>query len=224
MTTVLLADDQELVRAGLRTVLDDQDGIEVVGEAANGREAVDRARELRPDVVVMDVRMPELDGIAATRELARDGDGRPRVLVLTTFDLDEYVFDAVKAGASGFLLKDATPARLAAAIHAVDEGDSLLAPDVTRRLVERFAASPVGPDANGPLGELTERELEVLALVARGLSNGEIGERLVVSLPTVKTHVGRVLMKLGLRDRVQAVVFAYEAGVVRPGDPGAGQA
>ena len=218
MTSVLLADDQELVRAGLRTVLDSQEGIEVVGEAANGREAVDRARELRPDVVLMDVRMPELDGIAATRELARGPDGRPRVLVLTTFDLDEYVFDAVRAGASGFLLKDATPTRLAAAIRAVDEGDSLLAPDVTRRLVERFAATPAEPDADGPLGELTERELEVLALVARGLSNQEIGERLVVSLPTVKTHVGRVLMKLGLRDRVQAVVFAYEAGVVRPGE------
>ena len=219
---MLIADDQELVRAGLRTVLDSQEGIEVVGEAANGREAVDRARELRPDVVLMDIRMPVLDGIAATRELAGDASGRPRVLVLTTFDLDEYVFDAVKAGASGFLLKDATPTRLAAAIRAVDEGDSLLAPDVTRRLVERFASSPAGPDPDGPVGELTDRELEVLALVARGLSNGEIGERLVVSLPTVKTHVGRVLMKLGLRDRVQAVVFAYEAGVVRPGEPAGG--
>ena len=223
MTTVLLADDQELVRAGLRTVLDSQDGIEVVGEASNGREAVDLARELRPDVVLMDVRMPELDGIAATRELAGAADGRPRVLVLTTFDLDEYVFDAVKAGASGFLLKDATPTRLAAAIRAVDEGDSLLAPDVTRRLVERFAAEPAGPDVDGALGELTEREIEVLELVARGLSNAEIAELLVVSMPTVKTHVGRVLMKLGLRDRVQAVVFAYEAGIVRPGQGGADQ-
>ncbi len=220
MTSVLLADDQELVRAGLRTVLDNQDGIEVVGAAANGREAIDRARELEPDVVLMDVRMPQVDGIAATRELAGDGDGRPRVLVLTTFDLDEYVYEAIKAGASGFLLKDATPSRLVAAIRAVDQGDALLAPDVTRRLVERFASTPSGPDPDGPVGELTERELEVLALVARGLSNAEIGERLVVSLPTVKTHVGRVLMKLGLRDRVQAVVFAYEAGVVRPGDAG----
>jgi DNA-binding NarL/FixJ family response regulator len=219
VTTVLLADDQELVRAGLRTVLDSQDGIEVVGEAATGREAIEQSRRLRPDVVLMDVRMPELDGIAATRELARDGDGRPRVLVLTTFDLDEYVFEAVKAGASGFLLKDATPTRLAAAIRAVAEGDALLSPSVTRRLVERFAAAPAGPDRDGPLGELTDRELEVLELVARGLSNSEIGERLVVSLPTVKTHVGRVLMKLGLRDRVQAVVFAYESGLVRPGDP-----
>jgi DNA-binding NarL/FixJ family response regulator len=217
VTSVLLVDDQELVRTGLRTVLDSQDGIEVVGEAANGREAIDCARELRPDVVVMDVRMPVLDGIAATRELTRDGDGRPRVLVLTTFDLDEYVYEAIKAGASGFLLKDATPARLLTAIRAVDEGDALLAPAVTRRLVERFASAPAGPDLDGPLGELTDRELEVLELVARGLSNAEIGERLVVSMPTVKTHVGRVLMKLGLRDRVQAVVFAYESGVVRPG-------
>jgi DNA-binding NarL/FixJ family response regulator len=218
VTSVLLVDDQELVRAGLRTVLDSQDGIQVVGEAANGREAIDRARELRPDVVLMDVRMPELDGIAATRELVHDGDGRPRVLVLTTFDLDEYVFEAVKAGASGFLLKDATPARLAAAIRAVDAGDALLSPSVTRRLVERFASAPAGPDLDGPLGELTDRELEVLELVARGLSNTEIAERLVVSMPTVKTHVGRVLMKLGLRDRVQAVVFAYESGIVRPGE------
>jgi DNA-binding NarL/FixJ family response regulator len=218
VTTVLVADDQELVRAGLRTVLDSQDEIEVIGEAATGREAVDQASRLRPDVVLMDVRMPELDGIAATRELIRDHDGRPRVLVLTTFDLDEYVFEAVKAGASGFLLKDATPARLAAAIRAVDAGDALLSPSVTRRLVERFAAAPAGPDPDGPLGELTDRELEVLELVARGLSNTEIGARLVVSMPTVKTHVGRVLMKLGLRDRVQAVVFAYESGVVRPGE------
>jgi DNA-binding NarL/FixJ family response regulator len=218
VTSVLLVDDQELVRAGLRTVLDSQDGIQVVGEAANGREAIDRARELRPDVVLMDVRMPELDGIGATREMVRDSDGRPRVLVLTTFDLDEYVFEAVKAGASGFLLKDATPARLAAAIRAVDAGDALLSPSVTRRLVERFASAPAGPDLDGPLGELTDRELEVLELVARGLSNTEIGERLVVSMPTVKTHVGRVLMKLGLRDRVQAVVFAYESGMVRPGE------
>ena len=217
MTTVLLADDQELVRAGLRTVLQNHDGIDVVGEAADGREAVDRARDLRPDVVLMDVRMPRLDGIAATRELARDGDSGPRVLVLTTFDLDEYVFDAIRAGASGFLLKDATPDRLVAAIRAVAEGDALLAPGVTRRLVERFASAPE-PDPAGPLGELTERELEVLDLVARGMSNAEIAERLVVSMPTVKTHVGRVLMKLGLRDRVHAVVFAYETGVVRPGD------
>jgi len=219
VTGVLIADDQELVRAGLRTVLERRDGIEVVGEAADGREAVHEARRLDPDVVLMDIRMPVLDGIAATRELAAaGGEGRPRVLVLTTFDLDDYVFEAIKAGASGFLLKDATPDRLVTAIHAVEEGDALFAPAVTRRLVERFAAAPPPADPDGPIGELTERELEVLALVARGLSNAEIAGRLVVSLPTVKTHVGRVLMKLGLRDRVQAVVFAYEAGVVRAGE------
>jgi DNA-binding NarL/FixJ family response regulator len=215
MTSVLIADDQELVRAGLRTVLDRQDGIEVVAEAADGREAVDGARRLSPDVVLMDVRMPRMDGIAATRELCAE-EGSPRVLVVTTFDLDEYVFDAIKAGASGFLLKDATPHRLATAIRAVAAGDSLFGPSVTRRLVERYASAPAPPDPDGPFGELTEREVEVLVLVAGGLSNAEIAERLVVSLPTVKTHVGRVLMKLGLRDRVQAVVYAYEAGVVRP--------
>ena len=223
MTSVLVVDDQELVRTGLCTVLERQDGIVVLAEAANGREAIDHARRLDPDVVLMDIRMPVMDGIAATRELtggraSGDGGGRPRVLVLTTFDLDEYVFEAIKAGASGFLLKDATPARLVTAIHAVDEGDGLFAPSVTRRLVERFASAPSAPDPDGPLGELTEREVEVLALMAGGLSNGEICERLVVSMPTVKTHVGRVLMKLGVRDRVQAVVFAYEAGVVRAGD------
>jgi DNA-binding NarL/FixJ family response regulator len=221
VTRVLIADDQELVRAGLRTVLERRDGIDVVGEAADGREAVDQARRLDPDVVLMDIRMPGLDGIAATRELTgASAGGRPRVLMLTTFDLDDYVFEAIKAGASGFLLKDATPDRLVTAIHAVDDGDALFAPAVTRRLVERFAAAPPAPDPDGPIGELTERELEVLALVARGLSNAEIADRLVVSLPTVKTHVGRVLMKLGLRDRVQAVVFAYEAGVVRAGAGG----
>jgi DNA-binding NarL/FixJ family response regulator len=221
VTSVLIADDQELVRAGLRTVLDRRDGIKVVGEAADGREAVDQSRRLDPDVVLMDIRMPGLDGIAATRELTHgnaDPGARPRVLVLTTFDLDDYVFEAIKVGASGFLLKDATPDRLATAIHAVGDGDALFAPSVTRRLVERFAAAPPAADPDGPVGELTERELEVLALVARGLSNAEIADRLVVSLPTVKTHVGRVLMKLGLRDRVQAVVFAYEAGIVRAGD------
>jgi DNA-binding NarL/FixJ family response regulator len=222
VTSVLIADDQELVRAGLRSVLEHQDGIEVVAEAADGREAVERARRLDPDVVLMDVRMPAMDGIAATRELTGAGsETRPRVLVLTTFDLDEHVFEAIRAGASGFLLKDATPARLATAIRAVAEGDALFAPAVTRRLVERFAAVPARADgaATARLSELTEREREVLALVARGLSNGEIAELLVLSLPTVKTHVGRVLMKLGLRDRVQAVVFAYEAGVVRAGAP-----
>ena len=217
MTTVVIADDQELIRAGLRTVLQNQAGIAVLGEAADGLQAVAAAEVLDPDVVLMDVQMPVMDGITATRELAIKGD-RPRVLVLTTFDLDEYVFEALRAGASGFLLKDSTPARLVTAIEAVAAGDSLFAPSVTRRLVERYAATPRMPQSGGPLEDLTDREREVLALLAKGLSNAEISERLVVSLPTVKTHVGRVLLKLGLRDRVQAVVFAYEAGVVRAGE------
>jgi DNA-binding NarL/FixJ family response regulator len=217
VTSVLVADDQDLVRVGLRTILERREGIEVLGEAANGREAVREARRLRPDVVLMDVRMPELDGIAATRELA--GAGGPRVLVLTTFDLDEYVYEALRAGASGFLLKDAPPDRLVAAIHAVHEGDALLAPSITRRLVERFAGPGRGPtEAPAALGELTAREREVLVLIARGLTNAEIAAALVVSMPTVKTHVGRVFMKLGLRDRAQAVIVAYEAGLVRAGD------
>jgi DNA-binding NarL/FixJ family response regulator len=216
VTSVLVADDQDLVRVGLRTILERREGIEVLGEAANGREAVREARRLRPDVVLMDVRMPELDGIAATRELA--GAGGPRVLVLTTFDLDEYVYEALRAGASGFLLKDAPPDRLVAAIHAVHEGDALLAPSITRRLVERFAGPGRGPtEAPAALGELTAREREVLVLIARGLTNAEIAAALVVSMPTVKTHVGRVFMKLGLRDRAQAVILAYEAGLVRAG-------
>jgi len=214
MTTVLVADDQELVRTGLCTILS-RSGVQVLGEAADGREAVEQARRLRPDVVVMDVRMPHMDGIAATRELLAGGTDT-RVLVLTTFDLDEYVYDALRAGASGFLLKDAPPQRLVAAVHAVHDGDALLAPQITRRLVERYAA-PARP-APG-LDELTAREREVLTLVARGLSNAEIGERLFLTLPTVKTHVSRILMKLGLRDRVQAVVLAYEAGIVSPGAP-----
>jgi DNA-binding NarL/FixJ family response regulator len=213
VTSVLVVDDQELVRAGLCTVLDRHDGIEVVGDAADGRAAIEQARRLRPDVVLMDVRMPVLDGIAATREITAVPPA-PRVLVLTTFDLDEYVYEALRAGASGFLLKDTPPARLADAIRVIGEGDALLAPQITRRLVERFAAPRPEPPA--ALSELTEREVEVLRLVARGLSNAEIAERLVVSLPTVKTHVGRILMKLGLRDRVQAVVLAYESGVADP--------
>jgi DNA-binding NarL/FixJ family response regulator len=212
VTSVLVADDQELVRTGLRTILE-RSGLDVLGEAADGREAVHEARRLRPDVVLMDVRMPRLDGIGATRELLAAGGG-PRVIVLTTFDLDEYVYEALRAGASGFLLKDAPPDRLVAAIHAVNDGEALLAPQITRRLVERYIA-PRAPLPPG-LDELTPREREVLTLVARGLSNAEIGETLVLSLPTVKTHVSRVLMKLGLRDRVQAVVLAYEAGIVTP--------
>jgi DNA-binding NarL/FixJ family response regulator len=212
--SVLVADDQELVRTGLCTILE-RSGLDVLGEAADGRAAVREARRLRPDVVLMDVRMPVLDGIAATRELvAGRPEGHPRVLVLTTFDLDEYVFEALRAGASGFLLKDAPPERLVAAVHAVRDGEALLAPQITRRLVERFAL-PARPAPPG-LDELTAREREVLALVARGLSNAEIAERLVLTLPTVKTHVSRVLLKLGLRDRVQAVVLAYEAGLVTP--------
>ena len=218
MTSVLVADDQELVRAGLRTILERRDGIEVLGEAADGREAVREARRLRPDVVLMDVRMPGLDGIAAARELA----GSPcRILMLTTFDLDEYVYDALRAGASGFLLKDAPPDRLVEAIRAVAEGDVLLAPSITRRLVERYAGGAGSGSASAEppgLDELTAREREVLVLIARGLSNAEIAEALVVSMPTVKTHVGRVFLKLGLRDRAQAVIVAYEAGLVRAGD------
>jgi DNA-binding NarL/FixJ family response regulator len=214
VTSVLVADDQELVRAGLRTILERREGIQVLGEAADGREAVREARRLRPDVVLMDVRMPGLDGIAAARELA----GSPcRILMLTTFDLDEYVYDALRAGASGFLLKDAPPDRLVEAIRAVAEGDVLLAPSITRRLVERYAGGAGSAEPPG-LDELTAREREVLVLIARGLSNAEIAEALVVSMPTVKTHVGRVFLKLGLRDRAQAVIVAYEAGLVRAGD------
>jgi DNA-binding NarL/FixJ family response regulator len=216
---VLLVDDQALVRSGFRMVLEAEDDIEVVGEAATGRQAIDSARRLKPDVVLMDVRMPELDGIAATREIVGDGEGqRARVLILTTFDLDEYVYDALGAGASGFLLKDAPPEQLAAGIRVVASGDALLAPAVTRRLIEDFSRSrPAGREEPPGLAELTPREREVWLLLARGLSNAEIAETLVVGETTVKTHVARVLMKLGLRDRVQAVVLAYESGLVTPG-------
>jgi DNA-binding NarL/FixJ family response regulator len=213
---VLLADDQALVRAGFRMILKAEPGIEVAGEAGDGDEAVRLARELLPDVVLMDVRMPVLDGIEATRRIV-DGDDAPRVLVLTTFDLDEYVYEALRAGASGFLLEDAPEEQLVAGIRIVAGGGSLFAPAVTRRLVERFAgARPRTPPPG--LDELTARELEVLRLVARGLSNAEIAGSLVVSEHTVKTHVAHVLRKLDLRDRVQAVVLAYEAGLVRPGE------
>jgi DNA-binding NarL/FixJ family response regulator len=217
---VLLVDDQALVRSGFRMVLEAEDDIEVVGEAANGRQAIDSARRLKPDVVLMDVRMPELDGITATREIAGDPEGHgPRVLILTTFDLDEYVYDALGAGASGFLLKDAPPEQLAAGIRVVANGDALLAPAVTRRLIEDFSrARPARTDEPPGVDELTPREREVWTLLARGLSNAEIAETLVVGETTVKTHVARVLMKLGLRDRVQAVVLAYESGVVTPGE------
>ena len=214
---VLIADDQALVRAGFRMILDAEDDLDVVGEASDGLQAVDQARRLKPDVVLMDIRMPELDGIEATRRvLAADGNG-PKVLMLTTFDLNEYVYDALRAGASGFLLKDVPPEQLAEGIRVVAGGDALLAPSITRRLIQEFAQA--GPLSGPPPGldELTARELEVFKLVARGLSNAEIAAELVVSETTVKTHVARMLMKLGLRDRVQAVVLAYESGVAVPG-------
>jgi DNA-binding NarL/FixJ family response regulator len=213
---VLIADDQSLVRAGFRLVLENHPDMEVVGEASNGREAVYSAGRLAPDVVLMDIRMPELDGIAATREItARD---QARVLVLTTYDLDEYVYDALQAGASGFLLKDTPPEQLADGIRAVAGGEALLAPTVTRRLIEEFTRVGRSPRARPPeLDELTPRELEVLTLLAGGLSNAEIAAELVLGETTVKTHVTHVLGKLGLRDRVQAVVLAYESGLVTPG-------
>ncbi len=215
---VLIADDQEMIRTGFRLILE-QGGIEVAAEAADGIEAVEAARRRRPDVVLMDVRMPRLDGIEATRRLL---EGSPRldtrVLVLTTFDLDEYVYGALRAGASGFLLKDLPAEQLAAAVRAVAAGDALLAPAITRRLIERFASLP-DPGAEEPPGyeELTPREREVFAMVARGLTNAQIADRLVVSEATVKTHVARVFSKLDLHDRAQAVVLAYESGIVRPG-------
>ncbi len=215
MIRVLLADDQELVRSGFRLILELADGIEVVGEAVDGREAVHLAKELEPDVVLMDVRMPDVDGIEATRQLRATG-LETRVLVLTTFDLDEYVYAAVRAGASGFLLKDAPREQLVTAVRTVARGEALLAPAITKRLIERFVARPAPESAPG-LAELSARESEVLRLLARGLSNAEIAAELFVGEATVKTHVARVLAKLGLRDRVQAVVFAYEHGLVEPG-------
>ncbi len=209
---VVIADDQQLVRTGLRMILSAEDEITVVGEAGDGAEAVEVCRRERPDVVLMDVRMPGVDGIDATRMLTVEADA-PRVLVLTTFDLDDVVYDALRAGASGFLLKDAPEERLVTAIRVVAEGGSLFAPSVTRRLIEEFARSGARHPA-GALDVLTDRETEVLRQVARGLSNAEIAAELYVSENTVKTHVARVLMKLGLRDRVQAVVLAYESGLV----------
>ena len=213
---ILLADDQELVRTGFRLILNAETDFTVVGEAGDGAEAVERARLLSPDVVLMDVRMPGVDGIEATRRLSRLADVRPRVLMLTTFDLDEYVFQALRAGASGFMLKDAPADQLATAIRVVAAGDALLAPSVTRRLVAEFARRPLVTEEPA-LAELTVREVEVLKLVARGLSNAEISRELFIGDATVKTHVKRVLAKLDLRDRVQAVVLAYESGLVQPG-------
>ena len=216
MIRVLLADDQELVRSGFRLILDLTEGIEVVGEAADGREAVRLAKELQPDVVLMDVRMPELDGIEATRRLRQAG-AEARVLVLTTFDLDEYVYEAMRAGASGFLLKDAPREQLVTAVLTVARGEALLAPAITQRLIERFVGRPSPDQAAPALADLSARELEVLRLLARGFSNAEIAAELIIGEATVKTHVARILRKLDLRDRIQAVVFAYENGIVEPG-------
>ena len=213
---VLVADDQELIRTGFRMILDAQNGIEVVGEAIDGSDAIRQFDRLHPDVVVMDVRMPHTDGIEAARRITA-ADPAARVLILTTFDLDEYVYDALRAGASGFLLKDRPSEELVAAVRVVATGEALLAPSVTRRLIEEFAKrSPVSSDAS--LRELTDRERDVLVLMAKGMSNAEIARSLFVAETTVKTHVGRVLHKLGLRDRAQAVVLAYESGLVHPGD------
>lgn len=215
---VLLADDQALVRAGFRALLDAQPDIGVAGEAADGAEALRRVRELRPDVVLMDIRMPLLDGLAATRRITGDPElSEVKVVMLTTFELDEYVFEAIRSGASGFLVKDTEPDELLRAVRAVVEGDALLSPGVTRRLIAEFAARSKEPAAAGGLARLTEREREVMALVGIGLSNEEIARRLVVSPLTAKTHVSRTMVKLGARDRAQLVVLAYESGLVRPG-------
>ena len=216
MIRVLLVDDQRLVRSGFRMILGTEPGFEVVGEAADGAEAVESVRELAPDVVLMDVRMPGMDGLEATRRIVDGSDEAPRVLVLTTFDLDEYVYEALRAGASGFLLKDAPEEQLVAGVRIVAEGGALFAPAVTRRLIEEFARRGSEP-ASPALDELTTREVEVLKLLARGLSNAEIAAELVVSDHTVKTHVARILQKLDLRDRTQAVIAAYESGLVKPG-------
>ena len=219
MIRVVVADDQELVRAGFRMILESDPGLEVVGEAADGADAVDLALAALPDVVLMDVRMPRLDGIAATRRIVGAQAG-VRVLVLTTFDQDDVVYEALAAGASGFLLKSAPPDRLVQAVRVVHDGEELLAPSITRRLIEDYVRRPRAATSER-LGALTDRELEVLRLLAAGLSNAEIAAQLVVSEATVKTHVNHVLSKLGVRDRVQAVIYAYESGFVRPGAGGA---
>jgi DNA-binding NarL/FixJ family response regulator len=214
---VLLVDDDDLMRAGLRSVLSSDAAIEVVGEAGDGREVIARVRESKPDVVLMDVRMPDVDGISATREVLATG-ADVKVVILTTFEEDDYIFGALNAGASGFLLKRTSPEELIAALHTVAAGDALLSPPVTRRVIERMAREPEpAASSSARLDELTPREREVLELVARGLSNGEIAAAFVIEESTVKTHVKRILMKLGLRDRVQAVIFGYESGLVRPG-------
>lgn len=218
--TVLIADDQAMVRAGFAALLDAQDGISVVGQAADGQEAVALAARLDPDVILMDVRMPQLDGIAATRRIlgpAYPAAHVPRILMLTTFDIDDYVYDALQAGASGFLLKDALPEELVQAVRVVAAGDALLSPRVTRRLISQFATQkPRSPRGGAQLAELTDREREVLVLLAKGMSNTEIAAELFIAEQTVKTHVGKLLGKIGARDRVQAVIFAYDAGLAEP--------
>jgi DNA-binding NarL/FixJ family response regulator len=224
MVRVLIVDDQPLVRAGFRMIIDSEDDLTIVGEAENGLAAVEQARRLRPDVVLMDIRMPELDGVEATRRLAGPDAVEPiKVLVLTTFDLDEYVYESLRAGASGFLLKDVPADDLVGAVRTVARGDAVIAPAITRRLIDRFATVlPAATTGEGPdddaISSLTDRELDVLRLIAKGCSNAEIAQQLFVAETTVKTHVGRLLTKLDLRDRVQAVVFAYESGLVKPGD------
>ena len=217
MTTVLIADDQELVRTGFRVIVDAEPDLDVVGEAEDGAEAVEQNRTVRPDVILMDIRMPSMDGIAATREIVA-GDDAAKVLILTTFDLDDYVYEALRAGASGFLLKDAGADELLRAIRVVAAGDALLSPSVTRRLIAEYARRPPLLDRPPALDSLTARELEVLRLVARGLSNSAMAERLFLGESTVKTHVARVFAKLGLHDRAQAVVLSYECGLVVPGE------
>ena len=218
--SVLIADDQLLVRAGFRAILEAQPGIKVCGEAADGRAAIDLARRRQPEVVLMDIQMPDIDGLEATRRIAEEADERHpvAVLMLTTFDLDAYVYDALRAGASGFLLKDVPPEQLIAAIHVVAAGDALIAPAITKRLIEQFARTAPARQPPPALAELTPREVEVLVLVARGLTNGEIAGELILSQATVKTHIKRILSKLGARDRVQLVMSAYEAGLVSPAD------
>jgi DNA-binding NarL/FixJ family response regulator len=216
---VTLADDQAMVRGGFRMILDTEPDIEVVGEAQDGLEAIEAVKRTRPDVVVMDIRMPRLDGVEATRRLVDGDEEAPAVLIVTTFDDDEYLYEALRAGASGFLLKNAPPEELIDAIRTVAAGEGLLASSVTRRVIEEFARrAPQRPQSVPALDELTEREVEVLRLMARGLSNAEIAESLVIAPGTAKTHVARILMKLGVRDRVQAVVLAYDVGLARPGD------
>jgi len=220
---VLIVDDQSLVRAGFRMILDAEPDVEVIGEASDGREAVEATTLFTPDVILMDIRMPNLDGLEATRRILDGRTDGPRVLMLTTFDLDEYVYEALRAGASGFLLKDTPPEQLVEAIHIVARGDALLSPSITKRVIEEFVRRPPASMHTPPpeISDLTARELEVLGYIAKGSSNAEIAKELFVSETTVKTHVARILMKLNLRDRVQAVVFAYETGLIQPGSSAA---